>query len=88
MGKTIYVVSYTSSHYDEIYNNVIAFDKIENAIDSANSYLADAKKEMRKDFVLEQNFNHYKGGYQEIEVNDHYGSTTFLISISKFNFAQ
>lgn len=88
MSKTIYVVSYTSSYYDEIYNNVIAFDNIEGAIDSANSYLADAKDEMREDFVLEKNFNHYKGGYQEIEVNDHYGSKTFLISISKFNFAQ
>ena len=85
MSKTIYVVSYTS-YYDEIYNNVIAFDNIESAIDSANNYLADAKNEMREDFVLEKNFNHYKGGYQEIEVNDYHSSTTFLISISKFNF--
>ena len=87
MGKTIYVVSYTS-YYDEIYNNVIAFDNIDRAIDSANSYLADAKDEMRVDFVLDKDFTHYKGGYQEIEVNDNYNPTTFLISISKFNFAQ
>ena len=87
MSKTIYVVSYTS-YYDEIYNNVIAFDNIDSAIDSANNYLADAKDEMRADFVFDKNFNHYKGGYQEIEVNDNYSPTTFLISISKFNFAQ
>jgi hypothetical protein len=65
-----------------------AFDNIDSAIDSANNYLADAKDEMRADFVLDKNFNHYKGGYQEIEVNDNYSPTTFLISISKFNFAQ
>ena len=46
MSKTIYVV-YTS-YYDEIYNNVIAFDNIDSAIDSANNYLADAKDEMRR----------------------------------------
>lgn len=88
MGKTIYVVSYTSSYYDEIYNNVIAFDNIEGAIDSANSYLAEAKDKMREGFVLEKDFSHYKGGYQEIDVNDNYSSITFLISISKFIFAQ
>lgn len=87
MSKTIYVVSYTS-YFEEIYNNVIPFTNKEDAMDSANSYLADAKDEMREDFVLEKNFNHYKGGYQEIEVNDNYSPTTFLISISEFNFVQ
>ena len=84
MEKTIYVVSYTSYH-DEIYNNVIAFDNIEEAIDSANNYLADAKNEM-KDFVLDKDFTHYNGGYTEIEVDDKFSPTTFLISISKFIF--
>ena len=86
MSKTIYVVSYTS-YYDEIYNKVMAFDNIDCAIFRANNYLMDAENEMREGFVKGKNFNHYKGGYQEIEVNDNHSSTTFLISISKFNFA-
>ena len=54
MSKTIYVVSYTS-YYDEIYNNVIAFDNIDSAIDSANNYLADAKEIEARKFVKQGN---------------------------------
>lgn len=85
MEKTIYVVSYTS-YYDEIYNNVIAFDNIESAIDSANSYLADARLEVRGDINLDKDFTHYNGGYKEIEVDDKFSATTFLISITEFKF--
>ena len=60
MSKTIYVVSYTS-YYDEIYNNVITFDNIDSAIDSANNYLADAKDEDAPD-VPETYTVTYKAG--------------------------
>lgn len=85
MGKTVYVVSYTSYH-DEIYNNVIPFNDIESAIDSANNYLADARLEVRGDINLDKDFTDYNGGYKEIEVDDKFSPTTFLISISQFNF--
>jgi hypothetical protein len=85
MEKTIYVVSYTSYH-DEIYNNVIAFDDIESAIDSANNYLTDARLEVRGDINFDKDFTHYNGGYKEIEVDDKFSPTTFLISISEFIF--
>lgn len=85
MEKTIYVVSYTSYH-DEIYNNVIAFDDIESAINSANSYLADTRLEVRGDINLDKDFTHYNGGYKEIEVDDKFNPITFLISISEFIF--
>jgi hypothetical protein len=38
--------------------------------------------EMGDGFVLEKNFDNYKGSYQEIEVNDYHNPTTFLISIT------
>ena len=86
MKKTIYVVSYTT-YYDEIYNNVIAFDDIESAINSANSYLADARLEIRIGINnLDKDFTHYNGGYKEIEVDDKFNPITFLISISEFIF--
>lgn len=81
--KTIYAVSYTS-YCTEIYNDVEAYDNIESAIDSANDYLANAMDEMGDGFVLEKNFDNYKGRYQEIEVNDYHNPTTFLISITMF----
>ena len=83
MGKTIYVVSYTS-YYEEICNNVIAFGTIDGAIQSANAYLEeDVNLEVSKECGTTQNFSQYNGGYKEINVVDHFLGREFQVSITE-----
>lgn len=82
MKKTIYIVSYTS-YFEEIYNNVIPFTNKEDAIDSANNYLDDAKESLKTD--CERDFSEFTNGYKEISVTDTYSGKECLISITEFN---
>lgn len=83
MNKSIFIVSYTS-YFDEIYNNVIPFTKKEDAIESANNYLDDAKESITKN-DCDRDFSDFEGGYEEITIIDHYSGNECLISITEFN---
>lgn len=83
MGKSIFIVSYTS-YFDEIYNNVIPFTKKEDAIESANSYLDDVKESIPKN-DCNRDFSDFENGYKEITITDHYSGNECLISITEFN---
>ena len=83
MKKSIFIVSYTS-YFDEIYNNVIPFTNKEDAINSANSYLDDAKESIAKN-DCDRDFSDFENGYKEISVIDHYSGNECLISITGFN---
>lgn len=83
MGKSIFIVSYTS-YFDEIYNNVIPFTKKEDAIESANNYLDDAKENIAKN-NCDRDFNDFENGYKEITIKDHHTGNEYLISITEYN---
>ena len=83
MNKTIYIVSYTS-YFEEIYNNVIPFTNKEDAIESANNYLDDAKESITKN-DCDRDFSDFESGYKEITIKDHYSGNECLISITEFN---
>jgi hypothetical protein len=84
--KTIYLVSDTS-HSEGIYNNVHAFSTKQEAIESANAYIEEANENVSEEFKCNKNFNDYKVGYKEIEINDYHTGYVFLISITEQNIS-
>lgn len=82
MGKSIFIVSYTS-YFDEIYNNVIPFTNREDAINSANNYVEDVNEQTNT--LDNKDFSEYENGYKEITIKDHYSGNEYLISITEFN---